>query len=69
MAKNRKFAPEDVVTPETPAATPAPIVRVRARSHLAEMVQGEMRRIAPGEEFQLTAARAAALGPLVEILA
>lgn len=68
MAKNRKFAADDVVTPETQPAAPAPIVRVRARSHIAEMVHGEMTRFAPGQTFQIDAARALALGPLVEIV-
>lgn len=45
-----------------------PLVKVRARSHLAEDVDGELRRFAPGDEFELPASRAKAIGPLVEIL-
>jgi len=49
-------------------AMPPERVRVRACAHLAESVDGLVRRYAPGEQFEVTAARAAALGRLVDLV-
>lgn len=70
MAKpsNRKLPADAVASPEAPAAVPSPIITVRARTHLAESIAGEILRFAPGQTFQLDVARAAALGPLVEVV-
>ena len=62
----------DIRTAEGPPADP-PVglkkgVKVRARFHLAEVVGGEMRRFAPGDEFELPAERAKVLPHLLEIL-
>ena len=68
---NRAVASEDVKIQEvqkTIAAKDAPMVRVRARAHLAEEFKGELRRFAPGEEFELPAPRADVLGHLIEVL-
>lgn len=46
----------------------SPLVKVRARTHLAELIDGVVQRFAPGEEFRLSARRAAACGAAVEIL-
>lgn len=46
----------------------APMVRVRALGSLSEVVSGEVQRFAPGAEFEISAVRARALGPLVEIV-
>lgn len=62
--KNRILS--DASKPESPKPVPSPIVRVRARSHLAETIDGQIQRFAPGEVFSIPASRAAALGPLVE---
>ena len=70
MAKprNRQIDADAVASPEAPASVASPIVTVRARVHLGEFIGGEMTRFAPGQTFQIDAARAASLGPLVEVL-
>lgn len=62
--KNRIIS--DVAKPEAPKPIPSPIVRVRARTHVAETIDGQIRRFSPGDTFELPEARAAALGALVE---
>jgi hypothetical protein len=68
MSKNRKAA--DPTTPEKPDAAESdnsPLVTVVARTPIGEVVGGVMQRFAAGDTFQVTAKRADALGPLVEI--
>ena len=70
--KNKNENPPAAAPP--PAPVPANrvvtsgMVKVRAVGHLGETVDGVVKHFAPGEELEITAARAAALGPLVRLL-
>lgn len=70
--RHKPLLSESVATPEQETAIDTPaanaLVRVRARTPLSEEVGGQRRRFEPGEEFELPAARAKAIQPLVEIL-
>lgn len=59
-----------VVTDPTPVnrIVTGGMVKVRATCHLGEQIKGIMCRFEPDEEFELPAARVAALGPLVKIV-
>jgi hypothetical protein len=56
--------------PVKPAAAPEPVnrvidgslVKVRARGWIGETINGEQKTFKPGDEFELAAERAAALG-------
>lgn len=64
MASNRKQPPAS--RESTPDASPN--VEVIAKTHLGEEIGGVMLRFSPGDRFSTTARRAAALGPLVEVI-
>jgi hypothetical protein len=63
-----------ITAPEATDPTPANrivtggMVKVRATCHLGESINGVIQRFAPGQEFELPAARVRAIGPLVELV-
>lgn len=69
--ENRAVDSKDVSVRDSAAeqnAKPVKTVKVRAKVHLGEDIGGEIQRFAPGQEFELPAARAKVLGHLIEVL-
>lgn len=71
IPNNRAADPADISVRDPVADTnakPVKTVKVRAKVHLGEDIGGEIQRFAPGQEFELPAARAKVLGHLIEVL-